>query len=198
MDKVLNERQVIVGLVIYLLLSLIDKNDNTAKTQRKRIIRDVSRELAKYRNKHRLMYLKLAYESNDILQRVYDKMVLEQINKKELSAITPSGLLDYLDIKDPSILKPFKFPNNQRNILTKKYANSKLGFQSLMYVNRLLEEIDTSLENARNMSDEELKQKTVELMKETGKAPSNNSEEYYDYAFNQMKEDKTLINGGNK
>ena len=197
MDGVLNEKQVVVGLVIYLLLSYIDKNDTTAKTQRKRILKDVSRELAKYRNKHRLMYLKLAYESNDILQRVYDKMVLEQVDKKKLSAITPSGLLDYLDKKDPSLLKPFKFPENQRKILTKKYINSNLGFQSLMYVNRLLEEIDTALENARNMTDEELKKKTVELMKETGKAPSNNSEEYYDYAFNQMKEDKTLINGGN-
>jgi len=193
MDETLNEKQVVVGLVVYLLLSYIDKNDTTAKTQRKRILRDVSRELAKYRNKHRLMYLKLAYESNDILQRIYDKMVLEQVDKEKLSAITPSGLLDYLDKKDPSLLEPFMFPVNQRKILTMKYNKSNLGFQSLMYVNRLLEEIDAALENARNMSDEELKQKTVEIMEETGNAPANNVKDYYDKAFDKMhKENKDV------
>jgi len=158
MNNVISDKELMVISVMFLTLfpdSQIKKA--ICKRERKAIIRAFNKAIAIARNTlDKPHYLKIVYEANDVRIRAFEKMSLEGCNKERLSMVSPSGMIDNFNKKDPSLLSRVEIKDSHLESIRKAYSESNVGFTSLMYVNRLLDEIDKGLENIKEVSDEEI------------------------------------------
>jgi len=156
MQTIPSRKEVYVASIIFLLLFSIDKNDKVAKIPRKQILRATMKQLAIFRNHNPKLYLKIVNVASDSLLSIKEKMVTANIDAREHLKITPSGLLDSLEFRSPGILDIFSYREKDRTALSNAYKASNLNFYSLMYANRLLSEIDISLEKVEAMDEKAL------------------------------------------
>lgn len=151
MDKIINEEQVLLGSMIFILIAAIPKDEPSAKITRKKVSRTIKKELAKFRNVDAKLYMSIINEASETIRRAKDRMLLKSDTEEDLQnmKITPSDLIYQIRAKEPELINCFNIDEKVLEEMHEVYKHSGLGFRSRMFSTRLLEEIKVTLKNIK-------------------------------------------------
>lgn len=153
-DKYFLERKLLLGSAIFLLLFSIG-NDNVCKRTRKKVVRVIKKELAIIRTTSgmsRAEYLKLVTDSSILIQNAQSKMVIKSTKGVPMSHVDPGKMLTIMSDAIPDLFFTLNIDKSDISEMNKCYETTMLGFPTLMFVNRLLEEIDNYIKDLDNKS----------------------------------------------
>lgn len=145
LESKIDKETILVSSVIYILIYGIPKTDTSGKSARKRLIRELGKTIAEYREVDKKEYLILVTFSGKLITKIADNMKLSDEKDIKNASISPDKLLLYIKNKRPDIFNKLKVSEETMNKLEAVYSASNLGFRSLMYVNRLLKYIEEYL-----------------------------------------------------
>ena len=141
----LDEETLMVSSVLYLLVFGIPKHVLDGKSARKRLIRELAKTLAIFREMDKKQYLILVNISSTLIKSIPESMKLGDETDYKNIAVTPDKLLYYIKLKRPDIFNKLGVSDKTILSLEKVYGKSNHGFRSMMYVNRMLDGIKESL-----------------------------------------------------
>jgi len=132
-------KRVIVGNSLYILLESIDKSAIGRRT-RKKALRLLRKEIAKLRDRSPYEYVVLTNMSVSIITDAFKAMYIEK------KVVTPYGLLKTLGRVDQKLFGDIGL---NYDILKEVESETKSPhlYKSLMFINRLIDEVDKIIEN---------------------------------------------------
>jgi len=163
---VLTERELMMVSALFLLFHPYQQDKKLLiKRELKKIIRSFNKLMAiTNKNMNRMTYLKIAHESYDLKLRAFNKMTLDLVDKDKLNSVTMPALLRAIMMKEPDLLAKAEIDQKDIDSMFKKYNGDSLTFQSTMYANRLITELDVGLENIKGVSDDVIMKKSMDLV----------------------------------
>lgn len=132
----LNNEQLIVGTIMYLILESSDKSDIIGKRSRKNLYKSLKKTILTHGNStdDKERYLKMVNIANNILQKAHIDFDDENL------LVNPGVMFKHLVTRYPEIIGVYDLSKTHINDLSDAYKGS-FGFPSIKYVNRIVERV---------------------------------------------------------
>lgn len=136
----MNEQKAILGSILFLILFYLD-DDKKCKRVRKKVLRSIKKQLAKYRESISIVrYNELVYIASGINERALSKMTLRGSDGHLINTIDPANFVKLLIEELPLDMAIFEISNMDTVDMLKCYENVSLAFSTKMFVNRVVKE----------------------------------------------------------
>ena len=135
MSRIINDKELLLGTAVFLLLYSIDENEVRGKRVRKKITRAIKAKLAERRNEDPKSYLELVNKGADILEKT--KQRYHAAGNVELS-VSPGAMLGILNFRYHDDFSIFNILPRDMKTLMKAYENVGITFISIKYTNFLV------------------------------------------------------------
>ena len=135
----MTDRQKLVGIMIYIILSSIDSKEEHGKRGRKAIMKIIKKKLVVEGKKDPEQYLELVEKAYELME-----LAKKDLGKDSFS-INPGSIIDLFLRKYPEVMAPFELKEDHVNNLKEAYSSSNATFVSIQIANRLIKQIDKYL-----------------------------------------------------
>ena len=144
-NDIISDISIMVGAILFILLSSVDPKYPGGKRGRKAILKDLKRVLMTYaHNENKKHYLDLVARGDKCQHDVRDTMVAEYGDKGNY--INPGALLMILYKRYPDYIKPYNLRYDHINNINNHYIDAGISFHSIKYGNRLIQAIHEELQ----------------------------------------------------
>ena len=130
----MSDKQILTGIVIFLILSLIDKKEQDGKRGRKAIMKNIKKKLVTESNSNPNRYLKMVNSGSVVIRDASAELQTTIFNPGYIIFFLQQRYSEYIRVYDLS-------PDHIDNLKT-AYGSGGITFQSIKYTNRLVKEID--------------------------------------------------------
>jgi len=139
----MNDKQMMTGIIIYLILSSIDRTEPHGKRGRKAIMQKVKKQLAIHGKKDRDNYLAMVADADVVMESAREQM------SKDNFLINPGAIISTMVFKYEECVEPFGLTADHIANLKDAYAHSRAGFRSIQIANRIMDSIDEYLKEKK-------------------------------------------------
>ena len=145
MNNKISDISIMVGAVLFILLSSVDPKYPGGKRGRKAILKALKKVLITYAyNENKQHYLDLVAKADKCQHDVRDMMVEEYGDKGNY--INPGALLMILYKRYPDYIKPYNLKYDHITNINDHYINAGISFHSIKYGNKLIQAIHKELQ----------------------------------------------------
>jgi len=137
-NRIVTERELLLGTVMFLLLFSIDENETRGKRVRKKITRRLKAKLAEFRNENPTRYLEIVNDAQNVLEAT--KQEYHAKGNTELG-LDPSALLNLLHFRYLDDVAIFNIMYLDRKHLHDAYKDISLTWTSIKYTNILVKQV---------------------------------------------------------
>jgi len=137
----MEEKQIVLGAALFIMLSTIPENYQGGKRGRKAIMKELKKKLKIYGSTSPVKYSKLANMANDVIQNARENLEFRNMDKEDLYYTNPGMMLKFIKWRYPEFVSMFELKNDHIENINSHYLGTGLGFQTIMFSNKLINEL---------------------------------------------------------
>jgi hypothetical protein len=133
----MSDKEMLAGICLYIILGMVDKNEQEGKRGRKAIIKKLKKRLIEESHKSPEKYLKFIEDSEIVAQNAADEMKEKMLN--------PGYVVFFMHYRYPEYIKVFDISEDHIENIKGVSSEGGVNFNAMKYTNRLIKEIDKYL-----------------------------------------------------
>lgn len=138
----MSDKQMMTGIIIYLILSSIDRTEQQGKRGRKRIMQSVKKALTIEGKSDKDRYLRMVGDAESIINLTRD-----DISDKNF-LINPGYIIHVFSKMHTEYIEPFGISEAHIENLRKAYKHSEAEYRSMQVANRIVKHVDEYVKGA--------------------------------------------------
>lgn len=137
----MSDKQALVGIILYLVLSRIDSKEQDGKRGRKAIMKTLKKKLLQYGSTVPDKYLKMVEDSDSVMELAWKSLETDEIS------VNPGYMISLMFLRYPEYIYVYELKKDHVENLQDAYKKTASSMSTVKLTNKFIDQIDKYVED---------------------------------------------------